>query len=92
MCEKGDCRGRFLCGKCHRVVIMKLRTIIWSGLFAVLVLTLILSVAGLFTGSFEMFPTAEQDEKARIAYGIVTAICTLSLIFLLYIRKKKYMH
>lgn len=65
-----------------------LRVVIWYVLLLLLLLCLLLSVAGLVTGSLEMLPTAEQDEKARILYGMSAMICSALLVLLLVIRKK----
>lgn len=61
-----------------------LRTILW-------IIICIIFAAGLlylFTGSLEVFPTPEQQEKARITAIIMLVIPTISGIILFLTRKK----
>lgn len=67
----------------------KFRSIIWVILFIIFLFILIFSIAGFFTGSLELSPTVEQDEKARIAYGVFSAVSAGVLLFLVFIRRKR---
>ena len=61
-----------------------LRTILW-------IIICIIFAAGLlylFTGSLEVFPTPEQQEKVRITAIIMLVIPTISGIILFLTRKK----
>ena len=63
-----------------------LRTILW-------IIICIIFAAGLlylFTGSLEVFPTPEQQEKVRITAIIMLVIPTISGIILFLTRKKTY--
>lgn len=67
----------------------RFRSIIWIILFIVFLLMLIFSVAGFFAGSLELSSTAGQMEKARIAYGVFSAVSAGVLLILLLIRRKR---
>ncbi len=46
------------------------RLVLWA-LVVVLIVPIVLSVVAIFNGSFEMFPTAEQHAKIRIAASFI---------------------
>lgn len=68
-----------------------MKKVIWIIIAIMIALLLILDICLFVEGSLEVFPTPEQIEKGRIAYGLISIVLAITEIFVIrkILRKNK---